>query len=282
MFYNRKEIQRIIINEKKEQEHLDSLTLNEWMTPGLRKTINQAAAEARHDASLSWEELCNPRISSWTKTLKKAKEDMSGVMFGNTKQETTGKPDKLASEAMHMAWRPKDYADKLIKKENVMRAYRQGLITVVWASQFLAGHCFKTAFAKVNEVKGKVTTDEKGDLEIDGKFNMFINYIKSTGHSTIKFFSYGDKYVLMQTGFQRFVLMIIRDKKGRVVNTPAQFEEIFNNSEEGKKAATSKKNYEDWVNSNPHIKTLQDDTKKRNEETFGKDPNPYWKKFANL
>lgn len=51
---------------------------------GLRRTINQAAAEARHDATLSWEELCDPRKSTWTKNLKKAKEDMSGVMFGNT------------------------------------------------------------------------------------------------------------------------------------------------------------------------------------------------------
>ena len=230
MFYNRKGIQKAIINERNEQERLDSLTLNEWMTPGLRRTINQAAAEARHDASLSWEELCNPRISTWTRNLKKAKEDMSGVMFGNTQWESTGKPDKTASEAMHMAWRPKDYADKIIKKENVLRAYRQGLIDVLWASQFLAGHCFKTAFAKVNEVKGKVTTNEEGGLEIDGKYNMFLNYIKNTNPtSTQKFFSYGDKYVLMQTGFQRFVLMIIRDKKGKIVNTPAQFEKFFNN-----------------------------------------------------
>lgn len=230
MFYNRKGIQKTIINERKEQERLDSLTLNEWMTPGLRRTINNAAAEARHDMTLSWEELCNPRISTWTRNLKKAKEDMSGVMFGNTQWESTGKPDKTASEAMHMAWRPKDYADKVIKKENVLRAYRQGLIDVLWASQFLAGHCFKTAFAKVNEVKGKVTTNEEGGLEIDGKFNLFLNYIKNTNPtSTQKFFSYGDKYVLMQTGFQRFVLMIIRDKKGKIVNTPAQFERIFNN-----------------------------------------------------
>ena len=55
MFYNRKGIQKAIINERKEQEYLDSLTLNEWMTPGLRRTINNAAAEARHDAKLSWE-----------------------------------------------------------------------------------------------------------------------------------------------------------------------------------------------------------------------------------
>ena len=224
MFYNRKGIQKTIINERKEQERLDSLTLNEWMTPGLRRTINQAAAEARHDASLSWEELCNPRISTWTRNLKKAKEDMSGVMFGNTQQDSTGKPDKLASEAMHMAWLPKDYADKVIPKQDVLQAYKNGQIKILWASQFLAGHCFKTAFAKVNEIKGKVTTDEKGDLEIDGKFNLFLNYMKNTRpSSTQKFFTYGDKYVLMQTGFQRFVLMIIRDKKGRTVNTPADF-----------------------------------------------------------
>ena len=55
MFYNRKGIQKAIINERIEQERLDSLTLNEWMSPGLRRTINNAAAEARHDAKLSWE-----------------------------------------------------------------------------------------------------------------------------------------------------------------------------------------------------------------------------------
>ena len=46
MFYNRKGIQKIIINERNEQEHLDSLTLNEWMTLGLRNTIRNVAAEA--------------------------------------------------------------------------------------------------------------------------------------------------------------------------------------------------------------------------------------------
>ena len=84
MFYNRKGIQKTIINERKEQERLNSLTLNEWMTPGLRRTINNAAREARWDATLSWEDLCNPRKSTWTRNLKKAKEDMSGIMFGNT------------------------------------------------------------------------------------------------------------------------------------------------------------------------------------------------------
>ena len=278
MFYNRKGIQKTIINERKQQEYFDSLTLNEWMTPGLRNTINQAAAEARYDRTLSWEDLCNPRKSTWTKTLKKANEDRSNVMFGNSQWETTGKPDKLASEAMHMGWRQKDYADKIIKKENVLRAYSQGLLDVIWASSFLAGHCFKTAFAKVNEVKGKVTTAENGDLEIDGKFNLFINYIKSsTNHSITKFFSYGDKYVLMQTGFQRFVLMIIRDKNGKIVNTPAQFEQIFNNSKEGKQDAEAKRRHEEWVEQNPHIKTLNKFVEEQNKKTFG--DNPYWKKF---
>ena len=184
MFYNRKGIQKTIINERKEQERLDSLTLNEWMTPGLRRTINQAAAEARYDMTLSWEDLCNPRKSSWTRNLKKAKEDMSGVMFGNTQWESTGKPDKLASEAMHMAWRPKDYADKIIPKQDVLQAYKNGQIKILWASQFLAGHCFKTAFAKVNEVKGKVTTDAEGGLEIDGKYNTFLNYMKNSSPSS--------------------------------------------------------------------------------------------------
>jgi hypothetical protein len=197
-------------------------------------------------------------------------------MFGSQQWDSTGKPDRLASEAMHMAWRPKDYADKLIKKENVIRAYNQGLLNIVWASQFLAGHCFKTAFAKVNEVKGKVTTAENGDLEINGKFNLFINYIKSTGHSTTKFFSYGDKYVLMQTGFQRFVLMIIRDKNGKVVNTPAQFEQIFQNSEEGKKDADAKRRYEEWVERNPDVKTLQKFNKEIHKQTWGDNPPPPW------
>ena len=242
MFYNRKGIQKAIINERKEQEYLDSLTLNEWMTPGLRKTINNAAAQARYDSTLSWEELCNPRISTWTRNLKKAKEDMSGVMFGNTQWDSTGKPDKLASEAMHMAWLPKDYPGKLIPRQDVVQAYKNGQIKVLWASQFLAGHCFKTAFAKVNEVKGKVTTNAEGDLEIDGKRNMFINYINSTSPGlTLKFFSYGDKYVLMQTGFQRFVLMLICDNKGRTVNTPADFARLKTEKDTQRRAEIDKK-----------------------------------------
>ena len=227
MFYNRKGIQKAIINENIEKERLDSLTLNEWITPGLRNTINQSSREARHDASLSWEEMCDPNISDWTVGLKKAKEDRSNVKFGNTQWDSTGKPDKLASTAMHMAWRWGDFRDQMIKKEDILRAYRNGQITILWASQFLAGHCFKTAFAKVNEVKGKVTTNEEGGLEIDGKYNIFLNYMKNTRpSSTQKYFSYGDKYVLMQTGFQRFVLMIIRDKNGKIVNTPAQFAKL--------------------------------------------------------
>ena len=269
MFYNRKGIQKSIINERTEQERLDSLTLNEWMTPGLRRTINQAAAEARYDRSLSWEDLCNPRKSTWTKSLKKANEDRSNVMFGNTQWDSTGKPDRLASEAMHMGWRPKDYPDKLINKDNVIRSYNQGLIKVVWATQFTAGHCFKTAFAKVNEVKGKVTTNEEGDLEINGKFNLFLNYIKSpTSHNTLKFFSYGDKYVLMQTGFQRFVLMIIVDKNGKSINTPEQFERIFNKSEEAKKDIARKKRHEDLINSMPDVKTLEKLNKEISEQTW--------------
>lgn len=109
MFYNRKGIQKQIISERKEQERLDKLSLNEWMTPGLRRTIDNIKAEAIHDMSLSWEDMCNPRISTWTRNLKKAKEDMSRVMFGNTQWDSTGKYDRTASEAMHMAWKPKDY-----------------------------------------------------------------------------------------------------------------------------------------------------------------------------
>lgn len=228
MFYNRKGIQKQIISERKEQERLDTLSLNEWMTPGLKRTIDNAAAEARHDMSLSWEEMCNPRISTWTRNLKKAKEDMSRVMFGNTQWDSTGKPDKLASEAMHMAWKPKDYPGAWIPQKDVLLAYQRGQIKVLWASSFLAGHCFKTAFSKVNEVKGKVSTDEEGRLTINGKFNLQINYIASKpgSHSTTKFFTYGDKYLLMQTGFQRFVLMIVRDERGRTVNKPEDFKRL--------------------------------------------------------
>lgn len=55
MFYNRRGIQKQIISERKEQERLDNLSLNEWMTPGLRRTIDNAKAEARYDMSLTWE-----------------------------------------------------------------------------------------------------------------------------------------------------------------------------------------------------------------------------------
>lgn len=37
MFYNRRRIQKQIISERKEQERLDSLSLNEWMTPVLKR-----------------------------------------------------------------------------------------------------------------------------------------------------------------------------------------------------------------------------------------------------
>ena len=87
--------------------------------------------------------------------------------------------------------------------------------------------------AKVNEVKGKVTTDEEGKLGIDGQFNLQLNYIASSlnSHSTTKFFTFGDKYLLIQTGFQRFVLMIVRDTRGRIVNKPADFKRLYNEFE---------------------------------------------------
>lgn len=228
MFYNRKKIQKQIIAERKEQDRLNRLSLNEWMTPGLKSNIINAAAEAKHDMGLSWEQMCNPRISTWTKNLKKAKEDMSGVMFGNTQWDSTGKYDRTASEAMHMAWKPKDYPGAWIPQKDVLSAYQKGKIKVLWASSFLAGHCFKTTFSKVNEVKGKVTTDEEGKLGIDGQFNFQLNYITSSigSHPTTKFFTFGDKYLLMQTAFQRFVLMIVRDTKGRIVNKPADFKRL--------------------------------------------------------
>lgn len=233
MFYNRKEIQKQIISERKEQERLDNLSLNEWMTPGLKRTIDNAAAEAKHDMSLSWEQMCNPRISTWTRNLKKAKEDMSRVMFGNTQWDSTGKYDRTASEAMHMAWKPKDYPGAWIPQKDVLLAYQRGQIKVLWASSFLAGHCFKTAFSKVNEVKGKVTTDAQGRLEINGQLNIPLNFIASHigSHPTSKFFTFGEKYLLMQTSFQRFVLMIVSDTKGRIVNKPADFKRLYNEFE---------------------------------------------------
>ena len=244
MFYNRKGIQKTIINERKEQERLDSLTLNEWMTPGLRNTIRNAAAEARHDMSLSWEEMCNPRISTWTRNLKKANRDMSNVMFGNTQWEGTGKPDKTASEAMHMAWKPKDFAGDMLPKDAVKKAFQSGKAKPIWAMQFLAGHCFKTAFAKVNEIKGKVAEDEEGKITIDGKFSMGLAKLKSTwaaGEGVLKFFTYGDKYILMQYGFQNFVLFMMKDDRGRIINKPQQFQRLAHEADNDAKAAIDKK-----------------------------------------
>ena len=227
MLYNRKAIQKTIINERKIQEKMDSLTLNEWITPGLKDTIRKSSEEARHDASLSWEDLCNPEISSWTLGLKKAKGGQSKGLFGGSQWDTTGKPDKVASTAMHMAWKPSDFAGTMIDSNALVSAYKKGRIKISWASQFIAGHCYKTAFSKVNEIKGKVTTNEEGGLEIDGKYNMFLNYIKSASTMrTTKYFSYGDKYVLMWTGNQRFVLMVIRDENGKIINTPEQFSKL--------------------------------------------------------
>ena len=70
--------------------------------------------------------------------------------------------------------------------------------------------------------------------------------------------------------------MIIRDNKGRVVNKPAQFERIFQNSEEGKKDADAKRRYEEWVERNPHIKTLQKFNKEIRKQTWGDNPPPPW------
>lgn len=245
MFYNRKGIQKAIINERKEQERLDSLTLNEWMTPGLRNTIRNAADEAHHDMTLSWEDMCNPRISTWTLNLKPAKRDTSNVMFGNTQQTGTGKPDKTASEAMHMAWKPKDFAGAMLSKDAVKKAFQSGKAKPIWAMQFLAGHCFKTAFAKVNEIKGKVAEDEEGKITIDGKFSMGLAKLKSTwsaGEGVLKFFTYGDKYILMQYGFQNFVLFMMKDDRGRIINKPQQFQRLTQEADNNAKTAIDKKN----------------------------------------
>ena len=128
---------------------------------------------------------------------------------------------------MHMAWKPKDFTGAMLPKNAVKKAFQKGKINVVWAMQFLAGHCFKTAFAKVNEIKGKVAEDEEGKITIDGKFSMGLAKLKSTwaaGEGILKFFTYGDKYVLIQYGFQQFVLCIMKDAKGRIVNKANQFE----------------------------------------------------------
>ena len=227
MLYNRKAIQRQIITERKMEEKLNSLTLNEWITPGLKDTIRTSSAEARNDASLSWEDLCNPEISSWTLGLKKAKGGQSTGLFGGSQWNTTGKPDKVASTAMHMAWKSKDFPGKMINREDFTTAYKKGQIKATWASQFIAGHCHGTAFAKVNEIKGKVTPDEEGGLKINGEYNHFISSYVSNPHvKTTKFFSYGDKYVLMWSGNQRFAIMTIRDKNGEIVNTPEQFAQL--------------------------------------------------------
>ena len=72
MFYNRKRIQKSIINERINQIESDKKSLNEWMSQGLRNTINNAKVEAAYDNRLSWEDMCNPRKSSWTRNLTKA------------------------------------------------------------------------------------------------------------------------------------------------------------------------------------------------------------------
>ena len=229
MFYNRRGIQKQIISERKERERLDKLSLNEWMSPAVRSHFKNASYEAKRDVSLSWEDMCNPQKSTWTANLKSANEDSSRIMFGKA-QEGSGKPDKTASEAMHMAWKPKDYPNTIIPKDIVIKALQNDDVKITWATQFLAGWCWKTKFAKVNEIKGKVSKDEDGKITIDGKWSRGLQIISSNSARTtpfIKVFTYGDKYILLRYGFQNFVLMMIKDKNGKLMTSASDFERVI-------------------------------------------------------
>ena len=94
-----------------------------------------------------------------------------------------------------------------------------------------------TKFAKVNEVKGKPTVDEYGNMSIEGKPVYYVGKLvvpdgwRMTG--ILKMFTFGDKYVLVQTAFQKFVLCMIKDPKtNRIVNKKSQFERLATTSEE--------------------------------------------------
>ena len=254
MFYNRKEIQKTIINEKIEQEHSDSLTLNEWMSQGTKRTLSTATAQAQHDAKLSWDELCDPQKSSWTRLLQKADQyhkkngstytkDGSLVLGGDPAWETSSKPDRISSEAMHMAWRPKEYGNVVIPKEYVKKALKKDKVNIVWAMQFKAAHCFRKAFTKVNEIKGKVTVEEDGSVNIDGKWSRGLTKVYSTSSSVgvLHFFTFDDKYVLVQCGFQDFVLCLMKDNKGKIINTASQFAKLCKEIDDERNAEIAKR-----------------------------------------
>lgn len=247
MIYNKKGIQRQIIAERVKQVREDRMTLEEYFSSGkheqyrgrgsldsgLNSFIKSAGAAARRDMKLSWEDMCNPRITDWSANLKKANADMSNVMFGSTQWETTGKPDKTASTAMHMAWKPSDFPDTSIPKDVIPNAYKTGRLKVVWASTFIAGHCGGVGFAKVNEVKGKVEPVKGNGFNVDGKIALGLGAIADPkgGYHFSKFFTFGDKYVLLQTGTQKFALLMIKDTKtGKLVNKADQFAEIANST----------------------------------------------------
>lgn len=245
MMYNRKGIQKQIITERAKQIREDRMSLDEYygrrssygrstgLGSGVNKFIKSAGAAARHDMNLSWKDMCNPRITNWSRNLKKADNDMSNVMFGSTQWETTGKPDITASTAMHMAWKPSDFPDASIPKDIIPKAYKTGRLKVVWASTFLAGHCGGVGFAKVNEVKGKVEPVDGKGFNINGKIALGLGTIidPKSGYHFSNFFTFKDKYVLLQTGSQRFALLMIKDTKtGQLVNTAEQFTQIANST----------------------------------------------------
>ena len=286
MFYNRKEIQKSIINERINQIESDKMSLNEWMSQGLRNTINNAKAEAAHDARLSWEDMCNPRKSTWTYQLKKAVPYKTGpngelidratgkeVMFGANTNETNGKPDKTASEAMHMCWKSKEFSPDLkLDKEVVKDAFQKSNLQIVWAMEFIAGHLWGTKFAKVNEVKGKPTVDEHGNMSIEGKpvYHVGKLVVPDGWHMAgiLKMFTFGEKYVLVQTAFQKFVLCMIKDPKtNRIVNKKSQFKKLSVTPEEEaynkRRAEETEKRY-GWMKN--LRKDIEQDYKRRRGE----------------
>jgi hypothetical protein len=243
------------------------------MSQGLRNTINNAKVEAAYDNRLSWEDMCNPRKSSWTRNLTKAvqyKTNEDGelvdvrtgkiVMFGGVQNKTDGKPDKTASEAMHMAWKTRDFEDKKLDKDVVKNAFATSNLKIVWLSQFTAGHLWSTKFAKVNEIKGKPEIDEHFNINVEGKPVYHLKYILTGNRldrsGIYKMFTYGDKYVLIQTGFQKFVLCMIKDPKtNRIINKQSDFERLSTTPQEKKQMAANEKKY-GW------LKNLQKDIEK--------------------
>ena len=87
------------------------------------------------------------------------------------------------------------------------------------------------------------TKDEDGKLNIEGKWSMGLSKLNSSslGEGTFKIFTYDDKYVLIQYGFQQFVLCMMKDARGRIVNKAKQFERLAQEADNDAKAAIDKK-----------------------------------------